>query len=106
MELYAKVRRAVQVEGMSEREAVRQFGIARETVRKMLRYAADHRGGQGGSEEAAAYGQIPFTGRAQNRASAAKREAERLLVPLDWLAPSAGGLRDPEILQVAELELD
>ena len=39
MELYAKIRRAVQVEGMSEREAVRQFGIARETVRKMLRYA-------------------------------------------------------------------
>jgi transposase len=39
VELYAKVRRAVQVEGMSEREAVRQFGIARETVRKMLRYS-------------------------------------------------------------------
>ena len=39
MELYARVRRAVQVEGMSEREAARQFGLARETVRKMLRYA-------------------------------------------------------------------
>ena len=39
MELYARVRRAVQVEGMSEREAARQFGIARETVRKMLCYA-------------------------------------------------------------------
>ena len=39
VELYAKVRRVVQVEGMSEREAVRQFGIARETVRKMLRYS-------------------------------------------------------------------
>jgi transposase len=32
------VRRAVQVEGISEREAARQFGIARETVRKMQRY--------------------------------------------------------------------
>jgi transposase len=34
VELYVQVRRAVQVEGMSEREAARQFGVARETVRK------------------------------------------------------------------------
>ena len=40
MELYARVRRAVIVEKMSEREAARQFGLARETVRKMLRYSA------------------------------------------------------------------
>jgi len=33
------VRRAVVVDKMSEREAARQFGLARETVRKMLRYA-------------------------------------------------------------------
>ncbi len=39
MELYARVRRAVIVEGMSEREAARHFGLARETVRKILRYA-------------------------------------------------------------------
>lgn len=39
MELYARVRRAVQVEGLSEREAGRQFGLARETVRKMMRYS-------------------------------------------------------------------
>jgi transposase len=39
VELYARVRRAVQVEGTSEREAARQFGISRETVRKMLRYS-------------------------------------------------------------------
>ena len=39
MELYARVRRAVQVEGTSEREVARQFGIARETVRKMQRYS-------------------------------------------------------------------
>ena len=39
VELYARVRRAVLVEGMSEREAAREFGLARETVRKMLRYA-------------------------------------------------------------------
>ena len=39
VELYARVRRAVHVEGMSEREAARQFGIARSTVRKMLKYS-------------------------------------------------------------------
>ena len=38
MELYGRVRRAVLVDGISEREAVRRFGLARETVRKMLRY--------------------------------------------------------------------
>ena len=40
MELYAQVRRSVIVEGLSEREAVKRFGLARETVRKMLRYKA------------------------------------------------------------------
>lgn len=39
MELCAKVRRSVLVEGVSEREAATRFGIARETVRKMMRYA-------------------------------------------------------------------
>jgi transposase len=39
VELYARVRRAVVVEKMSEREAAKEFGLARETVRKMLRYA-------------------------------------------------------------------
>ena len=38
MELYAEVRRSVYVEGLSERAAARRFGLARETVRKMLRY--------------------------------------------------------------------
>ena len=37
MELYAEVRRSVYVEGLSERAAARRFGLARETVRKMLR---------------------------------------------------------------------
>jgi transposase len=39
VELYARVRRAVQVERLSERNAAREFGISRETVRKMLRYS-------------------------------------------------------------------
>ena len=38
MELYAEVRRSVYVEGLSERAAARRFGLARETVRKILRY--------------------------------------------------------------------
>ena len=38
VELYAAVRRSVYVEGWSERAAARRFGLARETVRKMLRY--------------------------------------------------------------------
>ena len=39
MEVYARVRRSVQVDGMSIREAARQFGLARKTVRKMLQYS-------------------------------------------------------------------
>jgi transposase len=35
----ARTRRAVLVEGESARAVAREFGIARETVRKMLRYA-------------------------------------------------------------------
>lgn len=40
MELYGRVRRAVFVEGKSQRAVAREFGVARETVRKMLRYSA------------------------------------------------------------------
>lgn len=40
MELYGRVRRAVFVEAKSQREVAQEFGIARETVRKMLRYSA------------------------------------------------------------------
>ena len=39
MEVYARVRRAIQVDGMSQREAARQFGLARKTIRKMLAYS-------------------------------------------------------------------
>jgi len=39
VELYAAVRRAVYVEGISEREASKRFGIARRTVHKMLDYS-------------------------------------------------------------------
>ena len=40
VEIYARVRRAVYVEGMSERQVAREFGLARESVRKMLKYSA------------------------------------------------------------------
>ena len=39
MEIYGRIRRAVLVESKSERTVAREFGVARETVRKMLRYA-------------------------------------------------------------------
>src|SRR3990172_2628227 len=40
VELYARVRRAVQVEGVSERRVAREDGLAREPVRKVMQYAA------------------------------------------------------------------
>lgn len=38
VEVYARVRRAVQVDGMSVRRAAREFGLSRKTIRKMLAY--------------------------------------------------------------------
>ena len=40
VELYVKIRRAVMVDGKSEREVARLFGIHRKTVKKMCAYAA------------------------------------------------------------------
>ena len=39
MEIYGRVRRAVLVEGRSQRAVAMEFGLSRETVRKMLAYA-------------------------------------------------------------------
>lgn len=39
MELYVKIRRAVMVEGRSEREVAQYFGVHRKTVKKMCQYA-------------------------------------------------------------------
>jgi transposase len=39
VEVYARVRRSIQVDGMSQREAARQFGLARKTIRKMLAFS-------------------------------------------------------------------
>ena len=39
VELYARVRRACMVEGMSSREAAQVFGLHRDTVRKMLEHS-------------------------------------------------------------------
>ncbi len=40
MEVYARVRRSVQVDGMSERQAAREYGLSRKTIRKMMAYSA------------------------------------------------------------------
>ena len=39
VEVYARVRRAVMIEGMSRRQAAREFGLSRKTVGKMLEYS-------------------------------------------------------------------
>ena len=39
VDLYLRVRLACHVDGLSQREAASRFGIARETVRKMLRHS-------------------------------------------------------------------
>lgn len=38
MEVYARVRRAVQVDGKSVRQVAREFGLSRQSIRKMLAY--------------------------------------------------------------------
>src|SRR5215467_14097472 len=43
VELYAQVRRAVYVEGMSQREAARRFGLDPRTVAKMLTFSVPPR---------------------------------------------------------------
>jgi transposase len=39
VEVYARIRRAVQVDGMSIRQAAREFGLSRKTIRKMLQFS-------------------------------------------------------------------
>ena len=39
VDMYARVRRASMVEGMGIREAAREFGLHRDTVRKVLKYS-------------------------------------------------------------------
>ena len=39
VELYAQLRYAVQIEGLSQREAARRFGIDPKTVAKMMRFS-------------------------------------------------------------------
>ena len=40
VELYAAIRRAVMIEGLSRREAARRFGVHRNTITKMIQYSA------------------------------------------------------------------
>ena len=43
VELYGRVRYAVQIEGLSHRAAARRFGIDPRTVAKMMKFAGDRR---------------------------------------------------------------
>jgi transposase len=38
VKVYARLRRAVQVDGMSIRRAAREFGLSRKTLRKMMQF--------------------------------------------------------------------
>ncbi len=39
VELYARIRRAVMADGLSRREAAKQFGVHRNTIAKMLQFS-------------------------------------------------------------------
>ena len=39
VELYARIRRAVMVDGLSRREAAKRFGVHRNTIAKMLQFS-------------------------------------------------------------------
>ncbi len=39
VELYARVRRAIMVEGLSRREAAKRYGVHRNTITKMLSFS-------------------------------------------------------------------
>ena len=39
VELYARIRRAVMIEGLSRREAAKRFGVHRNTITKMLLFS-------------------------------------------------------------------
>jgi transposase len=62
VEIYGRVRRAELVEGRSQREVAREFGISRKTVQKMLRYAVprDRRHARRGSEAAREAAALPL----------------------------------------------
>jgi transposase len=40
VELYARIKRPVMVDGLSRREAAKQFGVHRNAIAKMLQYSA------------------------------------------------------------------
>ncbi len=39
MDLYGRVRRALQVDGMTKQNAAREFGLSRKTIRKMMEFS-------------------------------------------------------------------
>ena len=59
VELYARVRFAVQIEGVSQREAARRFGIDPRTVAKMLAFSVPPGIGGGGRRRARSWTALP-----------------------------------------------
>ena len=85
--LYARVRRACHVEGMSTREASRVFGVDRKTVRKMLSFSVPpgSAASRHGEREAGSVHGEAWKRRRKQRA--AKRIFDRLRDEAEGLCP-------------------
>ena len=83
VDLYLRVRLACHVDGLSQREAASRFGIARETVKKMLRHSEPpgYRRRQPPKRPKLA----PFTGSGGRvlMVAGARKPRESLIVPID-----------------------
>ena len=81
VELYAGIRRAVMVDGLSRREAAKRFGVHRNTISRMLPWLAVvglSAAGEAGVEEAGSLHGL-------------NRHASRTAMPLEDLGKLAGG---------------
>jgi len=72
VEIYGRVRRAVRVEGRSQRAVAREFGLSRETVRKMLPVRGAARLPAAAADQAAQAGAVA----GRDRRHSERRQAE------------------------------
>jgi len=82
VELYAQVRRAVYVEGISQREAARRFGIDPRTVAKMLAFSVPP--GYRRSKPPARPKLDPFLGIPLRTGRWSDRQQTLLIAPTRW----------------------